>query len=269
MSLAGTGGPPGEQLQGSYYPHWVVRNGDLYEHDELLVAIPAGTVIGVHHHWELGQIQKILDFPSKSFKISWYAESNVNEEFDLTKGWSVKKRIAEARRKQDRLIGLRNAAGEPVYAASRFTSEIELDAARDKTNRQRLKDAAQVKAHGFLYLGKSLGPAAVEALLDEFGSGFVTRVVFEDIVKDPAYRDDAIALAEAGVALTVVVHHCGYDGDPGSDFGNAQTIVKQNFDKPNVEGYFGEPDRFEIVKTFAGDYPAPAQPDQSCNEIQR
>lgn len=261
--LLGTqAGAAENQERTSYYPHWVTREGELSA-PGLLDKVPAGATIAVHHTWDLADIASVLDHPSKHFRISWYAESNPNEREDPASHVPVPQRIKEARTKQNKLMQLRDAAGNLKYAADRFSGEIELDAARD-LDATRLRDAELVKDSGFRYLAKSPKPSQLKKLSEKFGGEFLSRVVFEDVVNDLDYRRDAIEIARSGVQLTLVIHHCGYDGDPGTTLEQARAAIQDNFNSPNVEAYFGEPNRFKILKSFEGMFPDDGMTVESC-----
>ena len=139
----------------SYYPHWVTRDIDPYDDDKILAALPAGTTIGVHHCWTQSQLRKLLDFPSKQFTFAWYAESNPSETFDCAAHKPVAVRVPEASAKQMELLALKDRAGKPLYSPQRFTNEFELDAARDRGEKQPFQDAEVVRSNGFTYLAKA------------------------------------------------------------------------------------------------------------------
>ncbi len=229
----------------SYYPHWVVRDGTVSE--PVLGKLASGTVIAAHHEWSLDLIRRILDYPGKGFRISWYVEANVEETDDPTPtGTPVAARIAEAKSKQTALVR--------SYSADRFTNLIELNGSRDKKdgnlrgngNRPAdwLRDAQTVKAAGFRYIAKSPAMAHVDELRVKFGADFVPRIVFEDVTagpgdSNPGYRSDARALAARGDVLTLIVHEGAYGGFPATPLAKARSVAVTDFGSANVEMYWG------------------------------
>jgi peptidoglycan hydrolase-like protein with peptidoglycan-binding domain len=215
----------------SYYPHWVKESGDI----SAMESLPAGTIIGCHHRWSRETMKEVLDF-KQGFLISWYCETNMNEENDDVRPTNtpVKVRIAEAKKMQDLLI----AEG---YSSKRFTNMFELDAARDKcegnlegpgnAREDALKDANLVKEAGFTYLAKSPNASFVATLVSKFGKSFVPRVVFEDCANNADYRDDAVILAKNGYVVTLVIH----ENIAGQE--SKTTLLKA---RNTVEAYFCE-----------------------------
>jgi hypothetical protein len=229
----------------SYYPHWVSREGTLTE--EIMSNLVHGSVIAAHHNWDAAEIRKVLDYPGKNFKISWYVESNVYELEDPTPpGTPVAACIAEARRKQDEL--------SVEFGYHRFANLVELDNAREKKSGHLtgsgnqpfdwLSDAVAVKDAGFRYLAKSPAPQHISELRRSFGDDFVPHIVFEDVTAsphddNPGYAEDAKMLAERGELLTLVIHQEAYGGFPPTPLDKARSVIDTHFNKSNVEAYWG------------------------------
>mgnify|MGYP000961371036 CR=1 FL=1 len=111
-------GPPARAfgLVADYYPHWATREGALP--DAVLSALAVGTVIGVHHETTIDDIERLLSFPEKRFRIAWYAESNLQESEDAAPlGLPLAVRITEA--------GMRQAWLASRHGADRFADLIE------------------------------------------------------------------------------------------------------------------------------------------------
>ncbi len=253
---------PAAAVPSSYYPHWVTRDGHVAA--SILGRLDPGTIIAAHHEWSLDDIGRILDYPGKRFKISWYVEANVQETDDPTPtGTPVAKRIGEARSKQDALAR--------THGAERFASLIELNGSRDKKdgnlkgngNRPAdwMKDAETVSAAGFRYIAKSPALEHVDALRARFGADFVPRIVFEDVTagprdSNPGYRSDARELAERGDTLTLIVHEGAYGGFPATTLAKARSVSESDFRAGNVEMYWGRKSAqqgFVKVKSFEVD----------------
>ena len=251
-------------IKTSYYPHWVMRDGNVTA--TTLRKLTPGSIIAVHHEWAVSDIRRILEAPGR-FKISWYVEANVQERNDpAPRGMPVASRIGAARKKQDILA--------KEYPQDRFANLIELDGARDKYEgalhgvgngrHDWVKDAAAAKAAGFRYVAKSPSRGHVKQLRASLGQDFVPRMVFEDITgsardANPGYHDDAKVYADSGEAVTLVVHEKAYGGFAATSLDKARTIVKRDFNKPNVEAYWGRADaalEFVKIKDF-GDQPEP------------
>jgi hypothetical protein len=253
-----------QPVKPSYYPHWVSRDGNVS--DKILRRLAPGTIIGVHHEWSLTELRRILDASGK-FKLSWYVEANVRERNDPAPiGMPVAQRIAAARRKQTTLA--------KEYPPERFANLIELDGARDKYEGQLrgrgngrndwVADAKAAKSAGFRYVAKSPTHAHVKALRKTLGADFVPHIVFEDVTgnindANPGYRKDAKQLAAAGESMTLIVHEGAYGDFPATPLAKAHTIVKADFDFPNIEMYWGRTTAdLDFVKLK--DFEAPAEP---------
>lgn len=245
---------------GSYFPHWVSRDGNMPL--QILDHLVPGTVIAAHHEWGLSQVERILDYPGKKFKISWYAEADMRSSDDPTPvGTSVATRVNEAKRKQGQLA--------QKYGSNRFANLFELDAAREKrsgnlsgpgnSRSDWLKDATAVKNAGFRYIAKSPAPAHVDELRAKFGRDFIPHIVFEDVTgsarKDnPGYGSDAQKLAAKGEHVTLVIHSGAYGGFKATSLAEARAIVARRFYQRNVEAYWGKPNAaggFVKLKSFA------------------
>ena len=245
----------------SYFPHWVTREGAVTP--AIMTRLAPGTIIGAHHHWQPGDLQRILDFPGKRFRISWYAESNVLEHDDpIAKGTPVKARICEARRKQ--------LALSRQYGRGRFANLIELDGARDKKDGNLqgpgneptdwLADAVTAKSAGFRLIAKSPAPQHVDELRSKLGTDIVPRIVFEDVTAkasadNPGYRRDAKTLAARGETVTLVVHEGAYGGFQPTPLTEAEAVIHTDFKAPDTEAYWGRAstdDGFELLKPLEG-----------------
>ncbi|MGE0699517.1 MAG: hypothetical protein AB7O57_10510 [Hyphomicrobiaceae bacterium] len=243
-----------------YYPHWVTRDGNVTA--GIMSRLPAGTIIGAHHAWDLATLRRILDHPGKHFQISWYVESNVGERDDPTAvGVSVAARIAEAVAKQQSLLR--------HYGSGRFAGLFELNGSRDKKdgnlvgrgNRPAdwLRDAAAVQARGFRLIAKSPAPDHVDELRARFGKAFVPRIVFEDVSAAPGaanagYRRDAKILSGRGETVTLVIHSGAYGGFPATPLPRARSVIASDFMAPATEAFWGRATAaggFERVKSFA------------------
>ncbi|MEZ5815923.1 MAG: hypothetical protein R3D44_02445 [Hyphomicrobiaceae bacterium] len=243
----------------SYYPHWVTRDGEVTS--AIMNRLAPGTMIGAHHEWSLDAIRRILRYPGKRFKISWYVEANVAESDDPTPvGTTVAKRIDEARHKQALLVD--------EFGGDRFPGLIELNGSRDKKdgnldgpgNRPSdwLADAEAVSRAGFRYIAKSPAPWQVDELRARLGRDFVPRIVFEDVTaspgaSNPGYRRDAAALAKRGEILTLIVHSGAYGGFPSTSLRRARAVMRADFVEPRVEAYWGRAkasDGFVKLKSF-------------------
>lgn len=240
-----------------YYPHWAARDGSITP--RIMNELPPGTIIGAHHGWPLAELKRILDFPGKRFRIAWYAESNIaTDEDPVPAGTPVARRIAEASAKQKVLAG--------KYGKHRFANLIELDAEREKRSGELagdgnrpadwLADAEAAKAAGFGYIAKSPTVAQVRELRSKLGAGFVSRIVYEDVTAgpdatNPGYRRDAKAMAKRGERVTLIVHEGAYGGFPATPLERARAVIGSDFDLPNVEAYWGRPNGFMKLKSFA------------------
>lgn len=234
-----------------YYPHWVMRNesgdGETFS-DVLLNSLPTNTIIGVHHKDDsVDDICRLLDYKApdgtvKNFSIAWYAESNEDEVDDPATG-PIEDRIREAARKQGELKKLTKSNGSVRYPANRFASLMELDAARERSKKDRHAHAAVVKECGFRYLAKSMTPQQIAALRNDLGTDFVQRIVFEDVTHNSDYWSDAKALLESGETVTFVIHQGAYDGDPGTPLQDARAFVASRLSKTSylAEAWHGKP----------------------------
>ena len=248
----------------SYFPHWVSRDGSLPP--EILDNLIPGTVIAAHHEWALPQIERILDYGGKNFKISWYAEADMTSLEDPTPvGTSVESRIEEARQKQSQLAD--------KYGTGRFANLIELDASREKksghltgagnTRADWMKDAVAVKKAGFRYIAKSPAPSHVQELRAKFGKDFVPHIVFEDVTgtpgdDNPGYGADAQKLAAKGERITFVIHSGAYGGFKATSLERARSFIAARFNQPNVEAFWGRASAADGVvklKSFANAKP--------------
>jgi hypothetical protein len=244
----------------SYFPHWVSRDGNMPP--RILDNLVPGTVIAAHHGWDLSQLKRILDYPGKSFKISWYAEADMRSSNDPTPvGTTVATRVNEAKRKQGQLA--------KKYGGNRFTNLFELDAAREKrsgnlsgrgnSRSDWVKDATAVQNAGFRFIAKSPTPAHVNELRAKFGRDFIPHIVFEDVTgsasdDNPGYASDAKRLAAKGENITLVIHSGAYGGFKATSLAEARAIVARKFNLRNVEAYWGKPNAgsgFVKLKSFA------------------
>jgi hypothetical protein len=229
---------------------------------QILDHLVSETVIAAHHEWDLSQLERILDYPGKSFKISWYAEADMRSSNDPTPvGTPVATRVDEAKRKQGQLA--------KKYGSNRFANLFELDAAREKrsgnlsgqgnSRSDWLRDATAVQNAGFRFIAKSPTPAHVDELRTQFGRDFIPHIVFEDVTgsasnDNPGYGSDAQRLAANGENVTLVIHSAAYGGFKATSLADAREIVARRFNLRNVEAYWGKPNAasgFVKLKSFA------------------
>lgn len=248
-----------------FYPHWATPGGSL--DDDILDALPAGTIIGFHHHdLDLDKIAAILRWPGKSFKAAWYVESNLREpserELGLDENTSIAERIKEVKSKQRALIS------QHGLDASSFSGLIELDAAREKFDGfepefaiqgnlpdDAIADAKAVKTAGFKYLGKNLSEEFLDAILRACGVDFVPRIVIEDVTGEPdddnpGYREDARALAGRNMPITLIIHEESLGEFPGADEARAREVLAEDFAKPHIEAIHGLSNGFKLLQRF-------------------
>lgn len=111
-------------LDSSYPPFGLRAEKGLT--DDVLERFPDNAIIGVHAAWEIEEIQRILDFPGKNFKVAWFSEpkleSPVGEE---TKRASRSVRIRRAALTQENLV--------KTYGPERFAGHVALSVTQEKT----------------------------------------------------------------------------------------------------------------------------------------